>query len=76
MGEIKKRFDDPKIDDNEFHNGVHKGKENPFEGATRIKIPEMDRLELLRRLFDPNEPWVIVPNGSMFGFFDFVSFSS
>ena len=53
---------------------VKKGsKYSPFNGAQKMKIPKMDIPGLLKRLVDPSEPWVITPNGSMFGYFDFVS---
>ena len=52
---------------------IHKAVEDPFAGANKMYIPKVNKLALLKRLFDWNEPWVIIPNGSMFGYFDFVS---
>ena len=41
---------------------------------TKKEVREVDPpMKLLKRLIDPNEPWVLVPNGSMMGFFNFVS---
>ena len=45
----------------------------PIGFKTRMKIPKVDLRSLFGRLLDPNEPWVITPEGSMFGIFDFVS---
>ena len=33
-----------------------------------------DPLSTIKRLFDPKESWVLVPDGSIAGFFDFVCF--
>jgi len=38
-----------------------------------LQASSISKMDLLRRLIDPKEPWVLVPNGSLGAFFDFVS---
>lgn len=42
-------------------------------GGGSVDVEQLMSTLSWRRFVDPNEPWVLVPNGSFAGYFDFVS---